>query len=147
MKVSGTAELEGEPSEAFRRLLDPWVLLRCIPGCESMEEVATGEYTTRIRAGVGPVKGTFEGTVTLSDLECPARYRMRVVGRSTVGHVDGEAQITLEPAGERTLVRYEGQARISGLLASVGNRLIEVAARKVVRQFFDRLTGELARKQ
>ncbi len=60
--------------------LDPSTLATAIPGCEKLEAVGPGEYKATMKIGVGPVKGTFEGKVRLSDLEPPNRYRMAVEG-------------------------------------------------------------------
>lgn len=145
MKLSGTAELSGSAAEAFDRLLDPAVLARCIPGCERLEEVGPGRYEVVLRAGVGPAKGRFAGTIVLSDIERPSGYSITVNGMSTVGHVQGGARVRLEATQEgTTAIHYEGEGRVSGLLASVGARLIDAAAKQVARKFFELLAEEAA---
>lgn len=141
MKLSGTAELAGRPEDVFDRLLDPAVLSSCIPGCRRLERVGDGIYEVEVKAGVGAVQGSFRGRVTLSDVERFRGYRMALEGKSPVGHVKGGASVRLEaiPAGTRIL--YEGEGTISGLLASVGARLIDAAARKVAQQFFEKLAS------
>ncbi len=144
MKLSGSAELERRSEEVFDRLLDPDVLKRCIPGCQRLERVADGVYELDVKAGVGAVQGSFRGRVTLSDVQRFERYRMDVEGKSTIGHVKGGATVRLEPLGERTRIHYDGEGQISGLLASVGARLIDASARKIAREFFEKLASEVA---
>ena len=144
MNVEGTAEI-AQPREAvFDRLMDPNFLSRCIPGCESLEEIEPGRYKTLIKSGVGAVRGSFKGTATLSDVVRPESYTLSVEGKSTVGHVRSVARLRLEEMGSGTRVHYEGEAKISGLLARVGGRLLEPAAKKVAGEFFERLTRELS---
>lgn len=144
MKVEGTADIS-QPREAiFDRLLDPRFLKRCIPGCESIEEVAPGSYRTVVKSGVGAVRGSFKGTATLSDVVRPEKYTLSVEGKSTVGHVHSVAVLRLEEIPSGTRVHYQGEAKISGLLARVGGRLLEPAARKVAGEFFERLASELS---
>ena len=145
MKLSGGSEVQGSPEQVFDRLMDPALLARCIPGCDHMEEVEPGVYATSIGAGVGAVKRHFEGRVTVSEVDRPNGYRLTISGDSPVGHVDGGARVRLEPTSGTTRVTYEGEARLSGLLAAFGGRMLEGAANKAVASFFERLVQEAGR--
>ena len=144
MKVQGSADIPRPREAVFDRLLDPEFLKRCIPGCESLEEIEPGRYRTVIKSGVGAVRGSFKGTATLSDVVRPEGYTLSVEGKSTVGHVRSVAKLSLEEIEAGTRVHYDGEAKISGLLARVGGRLLEPAAKKVAGEFFERLARELA---
>ncbi len=144
MKVQGSADVAKPREAVFDRLLDPSFLKRCIPGCESIDEIEPGRYKTVVKSGVGAVRGSFKGTVTLSDVVRPESYTLSVEGKSTVGHVRSVARLRLEEIESGTRVHYEGEAKISGLLARVGGRLLEPAAKKVAGEFFERLTRELS---
>ena len=144
MNLKGTATVPRPRDEAFERMLDPEVLKRCIPGCESLRAVTEDLYDVVVRAGIGPVKGNFEGSVTLSGIDAPCGYRMEVEGKGTVGFVEGSADVSLEPGEDEdwTVVRYDGVAKVSGVIASVGGRLVEAAARKLAREFFERMAAQ-----
>ncbi len=144
MKVNGTADIAREREAIFDRLLDPQFLKRCIPGCESIEEVAPGSYKTVVKSGVGVVRGSFKGTAVISDVVRPESYTLSVEGKSTVGYVRSVATLRLEEIDSGTRVHYQGEAKIFGLLARVGGRLLEPAAKKVAGEFFERLAAELA---
>ena len=144
MKVNGTADIARTREAIFDRLLDPQFLKRCIPGCESIEEVAPGSYKTVVKSGVGAVRGSFKGTAVISDVVRPESYTLSVEGKSTVGYVRSVATLRLEEIDSGTRVHYQGEAKISGLLARVGGRLLEPAAQKVAGEFFERLAAELA---
>jgi hypothetical protein len=68
---------------------------------------------------------------------------LKLDGRGLPGFVQGEARIELAPSGAGTEVRYSGEAQVGGMIASVGQRLLDVAARKIVQQFFDSAAAEL----
>jgi hypothetical protein len=139
MKVTGRTRIDGTPEEVFEHLLDAQVLRTCIPGCESLERTGQGAYDMLVRAGVGSVKGSFKGTVALEDVVAPSGYRMTVEGKSTVGYVRGGARVTLAADGDATAVSWEGEAKVSGVIASMGGRLLEVAAKSVTNKFFSNL--------
>ena len=143
MKVSGEARVTGPPAAVFERLQEPELLARCIPGCEAMTRKGPGVYEAVVKVGIGSVKGTFKATVTLSDLDPPNGYSMGLEGKSPVGHAKGTAGVALAEVPEGTLLTYDGDARVSGLIAAVGQRLLGITANKMAREFFERVRGEL----
>jgi carbon monoxide dehydrogenase subunit G len=44
------------PRSHFAALVDPQILQRCIPGCESLEKTAEDTYVATMKAGVGAIK-------------------------------------------------------------------------------------------
>ena len=52
---------------------------------------------------------------------------------------------TLRITDEWATRRYEGEARVGGVIASVGRRMIEVAvaSKKIIQQFFDAAAAKL----
>ena len=144
MKLSGTVDLSDTPEAVFARLLNRDLLQRCIPGCKELVQIEERRFKVVVKAGVGAIRGTFKGDVELHDVELPESYRMTFTGKSTVGHAKGGASTRLEAIATGTRVHYEGEAKVSGMIAAVGGRLIEVAARKVAQDFFDKLAAEIA---
>ena len=144
MKIRGEASVEREREVVFERMLDPAILARCLPGCEKMEQIAPGAYRVTVKIGIGAVKGTFQADVALSDLEPPESYTMTLEGKSPVGHARGSASICLAAAVDGvTGITYEGDARISGTIAAVGQRLLGATANKMARTFFQRMASEI----
>jgi hypothetical protein len=87
---------------------------------------------------VGPVKATFGGKVTLSDLDPPNSYRITGEGAGGVaGFAKGGATVTLTSEGpDVTMLHYQVDAQIGGKLAQLGGRLIDSTARKLAGEFF-----------
>jgi carbon monoxide dehydrogenase subunit G len=65
-------------------LNDPHMLKQCIPGCQSLEMSSPTDMTATVVFRVGPVKATFGGKVTLSDLDLPNSYRISSEGSGGV---------------------------------------------------------------
>lgn len=88
---------------------------------------------------VGPLKATFGGKVTLSDLDPPNGYRISGEGSGGVaGFAGGGATVGLIAEGaDVTVLSYEVDAQISGKLAQLGSRLIDSTAKKLAGQFFE----------
>ncbi len=143
MKIEGSYDLPVPRPKVWAAFLDPARLTEALPGCEKLEAIGEGEYRAILKVGVGAVKGTFEGKVTLSDLEPPSRYRMAVEGSGTPGFVRGEAAMELTDAEGGTRVHYSADVQVGGLIASVGQRMLGGAAKMLLDQFFSRMTAEL----
>ena len=66
-------------------------------------------------------------------------------GKGLPGFVKGEGRIQLIAKGASdTELTYTGEAQVGGVIASVGQRMLDAAARKIVQQFFDSAKAELA---
>lgn len=149
MRVDGNVTLSGPQQAVYDTLSDPGALRQCLPGCEKFDEVSPGRYETILKAGVAGIKGTFTGTVTLSDAKSPESYTLTVEGSFSGGFVKGVGNISLasEGDGSKTKVSYLGDGQVGGPLASVGQRLMAPAARMVVNQFFRCMDGQLKSRQ
>ena len=140
MKIEGSTDIPAPHDRVWTAFLDPSTLATAIPGCEKLEAVGPGEFKAVLKVGVGPVKGTFEGKVRLSDLEAPHRYRMAIEGTGGPGFVRGEAVMELAPVEGGTRVSYTADVQIGGLIASVGQRMLGGVSRMMLDQFFARMT-------
>jgi hypothetical protein len=142
MKLDGTYQLHASRARVYALLTNPEVLKRCIPGCERLEETGPNTYSTTMKAGVGSIKGIFNGAVRLEELRPPEHFRMIVDGKGTPGFAKGKGDLALEDQGDTTLVRYSGDLQLGGTIASVGQRMIQASAKMMATQFFTALEAE-----
>ena len=140
MDMSGTQKIEASREAVYAALNDTEVLRQCIPGCQTIEKVSDDELKATIRLKIGPMKVTFNGKVTLSDLDPPQGYTIAGEGSGGVaGHAKGSARVKLDADGEATNVNYTVKADIGGKIAQLGSRLIDGTAKKLAAEFFSRL--------
>jgi uncharacterized protein len=145
MKIEGTQEVRASRERVFQALLDPEVLMRCIPGCERLERTGENAYAATLRAGVGSIKGLFTGNVRLEDVRAPEHYRMVIDGKGQPGFLKGAGDLDLEEQDGVTVVKYAGDAQIGGTIAGVGQRMVQGAARMMAAQFFAAIEAEAQR--
>ena len=145
MEMHGELRIPAPRQEVWEKLNDPETLRTCIPGCESVERTSDTEFTAKVVARVGPVKATFAGKVTLTDIVAPAGYTITGEGSGGVaGFAKGSAKVALDEAGEETVLRYGVQAQVGGKLAQIGSRLIDATSRKMADEFFSRFVGVMS---
>lgn len=143
MKIEGTHELNATRERVYAALTDPEVLCRCIRGCQSMEKTGDDSYATTIKAGVGAIKGTFKGSVHLEEMRPPEHYRIVVEAKGGVGFTKGTGDLNLAEQGGATLISYSGELQVGGVIAGVGQRMIQATARMMASQFFTALETEV----
>ena len=138
MQMNDSQRIPASREQVWAALNDPAVLKQCIPGCQSLDVTAPNEMTATVVFKVGPVKATFSGRVTLSDLDPPNSYRISGEGSGGIaGFAKGGATVKLsEESPDVTILLYEVDAQIGGKLAQLGGRLIDSTAKKLAGEFF-----------
>ena len=137
MDMTGEYRIQAPRDRVWEALNDPDVLKQAIPGCDTIDKLSDTEMTAKVTAKVGPVKASFTGQVTLSDLDPPNSYRISGEGKGgAAGFAKGGANVKLEADGDATILKYEVNATVGGKLAQLGARLIDGTAKKMAGEFF-----------
>ena len=137
MTMQGEVILPAEQERVWAALNDPEVLKSCIPGCQDLEKVTDTEFRATAKVAVGPVKATFKGAVTLSDINAPQSHTISGEGQGGVaGFAKGGAKVKLEDVGSGTRLVYDVEAQVGGKIAQLGGRLINGVAKKYADEFF-----------
>lgn len=139
MKISGSQFVPYPPEEAYRIMQDPEVLARAMPGCEGLEKTGEDEYKMKMKMAMASVSGSFEGKVRIADKNPPASFRLIVEGSSKMGFVKGDGLLTLTATEGGANVAYDGDAQVGGTIAAVGQRLIDMTAKMMIKKFFEKL--------
>jgi carbon monoxide dehydrogenase subunit G len=142
--VTGEAILTAPVDQVYDALNNPAILVRVLPGCQRLEQVGDDAYRAAMVAGVGSIKGTFEGNVRLTDREAPRAFTLHASGSGAPGTVDAVARITLAEADGGTLVRYDADATVGGVIGGVGQRMITGVAKRTAAEFFAAVDRELS---
>jgi 2-furoyl-CoA dehydrogenase large subunit len=133
---SGEARVNVPPETVWRMLLDPKTLEAIIPGAHGVEKVSDTHFRADVTLGVGPVTGRYKADIKLSDLDAPRAVTLTGVVTGALGDARGTGRIKLTPVESGTQVTYDYDAEIGGKVASIGGRLLDGAAKVVIKQFF-----------
>ena len=145
MELRGECRIAASRQRVWEGLNDPEILRQSIPGCEQIAKLSDTEFTAKVTAKVGPVKATFGGKVTLSNLNPPSGYTITGEGTGgAAGFAKGGADVSLIEDGAETILRYEAKGSVGGKLAQIGSRLIDGTARKMADDFFGRFAQVVA---
>ncbi len=145
MTMTGEVTLPADRATVWAALNDPEILKRCIPGAQELDKVSDTEFQASAKVAVGPVKATFKGRITLSDIDAPNGYTISGEGQGGVaGFAKGGAKVRLTDADDGTRLAYDVEATVGGKIAQVGGRLINGVAKKYADEFFDNFAKALS---
>jgi uncharacterized protein len=114
LEISASYTVPVPRERAYQLLQDPAILAKCVPG--------TDRQSALVRSSP------------------PEKFKLMVDGTGKIGFVKGERVLTLEPAGEATDVKYEGEVQVGGTIAGVGQRLLHTTAKLIIKKFFEKFS-------
>ena len=137
--IEGEERIAAPVQKVWESLNDPEVLKECIPGCQDLEMKSPTEMAATVVLKIGPIKATFAGEVTLTNLKPPHSYTITGEGKGGIaGFAKGGADVTLKEDGaDTTILTYTAKADVGGKMAQLGSRLINSTSKKLAGQFFD----------
>ncbi len=140
MHLSATYVFNAPVDTVWALLMDTQRVAGCLPGCKGLTPIGEDRYEAELAVAVAAISGNFKGTITLQDKDPPRSYRLLVEGTGRPGFVKGQAQVTLIPDANRTTVQIEADAEVGGMVARVGQRLLEGVARMTMDRFYNCLS-------
>ena len=144
MKITGEYLLSANPDELWEMLNDPKVLEKVTPGIKTLEAQGEDSYKAISEVKIGPVKGEFKGDLALKDKVEGESCVVVLDQKSKMGNVVAEIGMKLIPKKEnQTEVQYTGEAKMSGMLARMGQRIMSGVVSTLSKQFFQAMEKEL----
>jgi 2-furoyl-CoA dehydrogenase large subunit len=97
-----------------------------------------------VSLGVGPAIGRYRADVRLTDLVAPSSATLAGKASGALGSATATGHLRLDADGARgTIITYDYEAEIGGKIAAVGGRLLDGAARIIIRQFLEALAARV----
>jgi carbon monoxide dehydrogenase subunit G len=144
MHFEGRVEIAAPRDKVWSFVIDPTAVGQCGPGVETVEAVDDSHFKARAKVGIGFISARFvtEGEMTVI---APSEHaEVKVHGQAPGSAADAVATIKLgDGAAGTTIMDWSAEVNISGVLASVGARLIEGTANKLIAQTFECMKTKL----
>ena len=144
MKLAGSYKLNVKKEVVWKALNDPEILKKCIPGCEVFEKESNTVFNATATNQIGPMNATFSGKLSLSNIQENQSYKLSGEGQSSVGFVNGIADVKLTEENGLTILNYEVDVNVGGKVAQLGSRLINGVAKKMSDYFFGQFSDLVA---
>jgi uncharacterized protein len=136
MELSASYEIRAPVERAWDLMMDTDAIGRCLPGCGGLRPIGPDRYEIELSVTIAAIAGSFKGTVALEDKTPPNAYTLVIDGSGRQGFIKGRARVTLVPDGERTRVDIAARVEVGGMIARVGQRLLDGVARTMMDRFY-----------
>ena len=139
MEMHDQRDIRADRETVWAALLSADVLQECVPGAQDVTGNPDDGFEATVVQKVGPVKATFKGAVTLSEMVELESLTLSGEGKGgAAGFAKGGAKVRLEEIEDGTRLYYDVEAKVGGKLAQLGSRIIDGFAKKMADQFFTR---------
>jgi uncharacterized protein len=137
MRFEGTLDIDAPRERVWSFLTDPAQVSACAPDLQKLEITDPHHFTVVVRAGVGPVKGTFTMKVQFLELDRPKHAAVLARGQAPGSAVEMVSNMDLAEFDEtHTVMEWSSEVTVSGMIQQVGARLMQGAADKITQQVF-----------
>ena len=134
MRIEGEHVFNGSREDVWAMVRDPEILATMLPGTTKLTQLSETEYEGAINLRIGPISGGFSGRITVEDESPPESCTLKAEGEGRMGFFKGSGTVHLTEQDDGTLMAYEGEIQIGGKLASIGQRLIDMTSKTMIRQ-------------
>jgi uncharacterized protein len=145
MHYEGSFDVEAPKEKVYDFVTDPKKVTTIFPDVQSVKVIDEDNFQIKAKVGMSFIKGVMDVKLTLVEKKRPTFTKLKARGTGMNSSVDLESSFALEdgPKGG-THVKWAADAKISGMMASVGSRLIDSQADKYVKQIIGSLEKKLA---
>lgn len=142
MIIEDAFEVDAPVDRVWSVLKDVPRVATCIPGTKITEEVDPKTFRGTVGVKVGPVNVNYKATIVveqLNDATHEAKFAINGDELRGRGGVRAQLESRVEAAAVGSRVTLRADANISGVVATVGGRLIEGVAKKSIAMFAENL--------
>ncbi|MEO8571308.1 MAG: carbon monoxide dehydrogenase subunit G [Chloroflexota bacterium] len=144
MRFEGSVPIRASRERVWAFVVDPQQVGQCGPGVETIEGVDETHFKATARVGIGFINARFVVNMEFAELQAPDRAVIKAHGQAPGSAVDATAEMRLSDGpGGATVMDWQADVNIVGSLASVGARLIEGTANKMIGQTFECMRTKL----
>lgn len=146
MHYDGSFEVPVPKQKVYDFVTDPSKVTSIFPDVQDVKMIDADTFSLKAKVGISFMKGMMDVKMTIVDRKPPGFAKMKAKGNGISSSVELENTFTMEDAtgGAGTLVKWAADAKIGGLMASVGSRLIDAAAQKYVADIIGSLKEKLS---
>jgi uncharacterized protein len=144
MHFEGSVPIKASREKVWAFVTDPNQVGQCGPGVEKIEVIDDTHFKATAKVGIGFISARFIVDMTFAELTPPDKAVIKAHGQAPGSAVDADAQMALSDGPDGTTVMdWSADVNIAGTLASVGARLIDGTANKMIGQTFDCMRSTL----
>ena len=145
MHYEGSFEVAAPKEKVYAFVTDPAQVTSIFPDAQDLRVVGADTFSLKVKVGVSFIRGVMDVKMTFVERRPPAYAKMHAKGSGMSSTVDLENAFTLEDRpGGGTVVRWTADAKVGGLMANVGSRMMDTVSAKYVKEIIGALNAKLS---
>jgi uncharacterized protein len=143
MNVAGTKDFAAPRERVWEIISDPAGMAGLMPGVEGFEVIDDTHWRAKVKVPLG--LGGLKMTMDFEQLEeRPLEYAsMRGKGKGMGAMMDMTTSFTLSGEGDQTHMAWEADVKLAGVLASMGQRVLQPIVNQQVEGIMSALEKQL----
>jgi carbon monoxide dehydrogenase subunit G len=145
MELSGTVDIPAPRERVYAFVTDPRKVAQCGPGTEQIDVIDPTHFKITAKVGVGFISAKFVVNLEITEQHPPDMAVIKARGQAPGSAVDAVGRMNLVDGpdpGSTTMV-WAAELNMSGMLASVGSRMVDSTATKMIDQTFDCIRAKI----
>jgi len=144
LEYRGTETIPASKDAVWAFINDPASIASCMPDVLESTVVDPRTFDAVVQVAVGPVRGKFKFHVVLDPQPGGDRMNMKISGGGFGSVVDLDAGADIRADGGGTTLDWTGAASMRGPVATVGGRVIDSQAKRVISTTFANVKSKLS---
>lgn len=142
VRIEGNFDIAASRDAVYRHITDPGLMARCVPGCESIEQISPTGYRARVSISVGGIKARFNLVVEVTREQPPGLVLSQTRGeegsRASMLTADNELKL-VEVDPLTTRVSYASEVSVTGRLGKFALGVMKKKLGAMGQEFAGRL--------
>ena len=145
MHFEGVFDTRVTVERVYSLVTDPQEVAGCLPGLQRLDVRSPEEFDAVVKVGVSFIRGDFALRFRAVEKKPASGAKFAVHGAGMGSAVDMEITLGISPGSSGASMRWQAEATVSGKIASLGQRIMEAQAGKIIGEFFGCFRQKLER--
>lgn len=143
LQFNGQELIPKPKDEVWRFITDPKNIASCLPDVLDYDVHDERTFDATVQVAVGPVRGKFKFKIALDPQPGGEHMNMKISGGGFGSVVDLMAGADVKGDDAATTLDWQGTASMRGPVATVGGRVLDAQARRVIATTFSNIKSRL----
>jgi len=145
LEYHGQETISAPPDKVWAFVNDPENVGHCLPDVIEVKVEDPTHFQAVVRVGVDPVRGKFTFKFELQPDDAAQRMNMKISGGGFGSALDLTAGADVVDGGDgSTTLTWSGSSQMRGKVATIGGRVLDAQAKKLITQTFANVRERLS---
>lgn len=143
MHVEGDFRVRATAGRVYAFFLDPVAFTDCIDDPHEFHPIDADHFEGTVTTGVAFIRGTFRVRGSYLAKTPTTALKVRLQGTGLGSGLDADLELALTDTAGETSLRWQGEVRLSGPVATLGERMVRGTVDKKAAALFENARRKL----